>query len=167
MHVEVSWSQNVSSVTRERGAPKSQWRSFGYHKALDNTWCPRSRANGTRSKQALQIKSFWGLWRKRDPLNKETMGLLWRPWVIGPLEQARAPDQGPVEPHGESRVSRSKDNGPLGLVAPKSRVNWAPSDTITPGPRWGPISTANWPLEQARFPKSRVIEVPLDDPRAT
>ena len=41
----------------------------------------------------------------------------WRPWVMGPLEQAGAPEQEPVEPQGTSRGSRTKDNGPLELVA--------------------------------------------------
>ena len=58
-----------------------------------------------------------GLLEQAGLLNKEPMGPLWRPWVMGPLEQAGAPDQEPVEPHGTSRGSRSKDNGPLELVA--------------------------------------------------
>ena len=46
---------------------------------------------------------------------------------MGPLEHARAPDQEPMEPHGASRGSRSKDNGPLEEASfPKSRVNEAP-----------------------------------------
>ena len=35
----------------------------------------------------------------------------------GPLEQAGVPDQELMEPHGVSRGSRSKDNGPLELGA--------------------------------------------------
>ena len=31
MHMYVSWSQNVLSVTRARRVPKSQWGSFEYH----------------------------------------------------------------------------------------------------------------------------------------
>ena len=62
-------------------------------------------------------------------LNKEPTGPLWRPWVMRPLEQAGAPDQEPVEPRGTSRVSRSKDNVPLELVALNLvNVNGAPSD---------------------------------------
>ena len=50
-------------------------------------------------------------------LNKEPTGPLWRPWIMGPLGQAGAPDQEPMEPHGADRGSRSKDNGPLELGA--------------------------------------------------
>ena len=31
-------------------APKSHWGSFGYHKALEATWVPRSRANEATSR---------------------------------------------------------------------------------------------------------------------
>ena len=41
---------------------------------------------------------------------------------MGPLEQARAPDQEPMEPHGASWGSRSKDNGPLELGAPDQKT---------------------------------------------
>ena len=58
-----------------------------------------------------------GLLSQAGLLNKEPMGPLWRPWVMRPLVQAGAPDQEPVEPCGTSRVSRSKDTGPLELVA--------------------------------------------------
>ena len=44
-------------------------------------------------------------------------GPLWGTWVMVPLEQAEVPDQEPMEPHGASRGSRSKDNGPLELGA--------------------------------------------------
>ena len=50
-------------------------------------------------------------------LKKEPTGLLWRPLVMGPLEQAGAPDREPMDPHGTSRGSRSKGNGPLELEA--------------------------------------------------
>ena len=36
---------------------------------------------------------------------------------MGPLEQAGAPDQETMEPHGTSRGSRAKDNGTLELGA--------------------------------------------------
>ena len=58
MHMYVSWSQNASSVTRAHGAPKSQWGSFGYYKALEAMWGPRSRANEARSRQALILRLF-------------------------------------------------------------------------------------------------------------
>ena len=48
-------------------------------------------------------------------LNKEPTGPLWGPWVMWPLEQAGAPDEEAMEPHGPSKGSRSKDNGPLEL----------------------------------------------------
>ena len=45
---------------------------------------------------------------------------------MGPLEQARAPDQEPMEPHVASRGSRAKDNGPQEQARfPKSIVNEA------------------------------------------
>ena len=59
---------------------------------------------------------FWGLPKQAGLLNKEPTGPLWRPCVMGALEYAGAPDQEPVESHGTSRGSRSKDNGPLELV---------------------------------------------------
>ena len=72
----------------EQGASRhSRLRAFG-----------ASRASG-----ALLIRSQWDHYEDHRSL--------------GPLEQARAPDQEPVEPHGASRGSRSKDTGPLELGA--------------------------------------------------
>ena len=50
-------------------------------------------------------------------LNKEPAGPLLRPLGMGPLEQAKAPDQEPMEPQGVIRGSRSKDNWLLELGA--------------------------------------------------
>ena len=69
---------------------------------------------------------------------------------MGPLEQAGAPDQEPVEPHGTSRGSRSKDNGSLELVA-LNQQSMRLLDIIAPGARWSPIARANWPLEQKKL----------------
>ena len=58
----------------------------------------------------------------------------------GPLEQAEAQDREPVERHGPSSGSRLKDNGPLELGALNQESVGAPSDTIVPGARLGPMS---------------------------
>ena len=65
---------------------------------------------------------------------------------MGPLEQARVPDQEPMEPHGTTRGSRSKDNGPLELWAlsqESMRLLRIPlSVQVTSGSPWWPGSEA-------------------------
>ena len=59
---------------------------------------------------------------------------------MGPLEHARAPDEEPMEPHGASKGSRSKANGPLEQEGvPKSRASTIPLETTM-----GPLGQA-WP----------------------
>ena len=56
-------------------------------------------------------------------LNKEPTGPLWRPLVMGPLEQDGAPDQEPMESHGTSGAPNQKT---IRARDSKSRVNGAP-----------------------------------------
>ena len=84
---------------------------------------------------------------------------------MGPLEQAGAPDQEPVESHGTSRGSRSKDDRPLELVALNQesmgllRIPW-------------PLERDGAPYQEPigprarEVPKSIVNESPLEDPGA-
>ena len=129
-------------------APKSQWGSFGHHKALKLPGTPQIKSQWSKEQAGAPEQELLGPLEQAGLLNKEPTGPLWKPWVMGPLEKAGAPDQEPMESHGTSRGSRSKGNGPLEPGALNYiRVNWAPLDTITPGPRWGSISTAN-PYQQ-------------------
>ena len=83
-------------------------------------------------------------------LNKEPTGPLWRAWVMGPLEQAEAPDKESGAPWNNQGLQIKRQWAPRARGS-KSGVNGAPSDTIAPGARWRPIPRANWPLEQERF----------------
>ena len=62
---------------------KSQW-------SKEQAGCPEQELLGPLEQELL--------------LNQESTGLLWRPWVMGPLGQAGAPDQEPIEPHETSKV---------------------------------------------------------------
>ena len=60
-----------------------------------------------------------------------------------PLEQAGVPDQELMEPHGVSRVSRSKDNGPLELGPlyggpSRAFIQRIPDSPSGGGPQLGP-----------------------------
>ena len=74
---------------------------------------PEIKSQWSNEQAGAPEQELFGPLKQVGLLNKEPTGPLWRPWVMGLLEQAGAPDQEPMEPHGTSRGSRSKDNGSL------------------------------------------------------
>ena len=85
---------------------------------------------------------------------------------MGPLEQSGGPDQEPMEPHGTSRGSRSKDNGPLELGA-LIKSQWGSFGYLLyPWNKMAPHINSQWAPRAREVPKSIVNEASLEDPGA-